>query len=291
VRHSSTVFRAGAWAPCTAFALAALLVGTLAGQAGAVHRPSPIIQKAVRASLGAHSADMTFDIALSAPGQGTYRLSHVRGDETFSGSPEANFTVTIPNAPGSGSMIVREVITGGTLYVNVNGQWYSTSLRHALGGAGITGSLSRSDPAQTLELLQQAGSKVTRIGSATVGGVPSTEYRAVIDLDRATAAEPAKGQAALTPALLHRYEQLFGLSRVPTDVWIDQQGRIREMKIVVPLSVAALAKLGLSGAPSGITESVTIGLSDFGVPVTATPPPTSEVQPLPLTGPGSGTSL
>jgi hypothetical protein len=88
-----------------------------------------------------------------------------------------------------------------------------------------------------------------------------------------------------------RHEQLFGSRTLPADIWIDQQGRVRQMKIVVPLSVAALAKLGLSGAPSGVKESVTIGLSDFGVAVTVAPPPASEVKPLPTTSGGSASSL
>ena len=62
-----------------------------------------------------------------------------------------------------------------------------------------------------------------------------------------------------------------GGSQIPADVWIDAQGRVRRMRLSLKLPSSP------SSTTAAGTMTQTIEYYDFGVPVTATVPPVSEV--------------
>jgi hypothetical protein len=269
----------------------ALGLVALAFPAGAAHQPSKLVTArsallaAVRSSLGASSADITLDAAISAPGQSSYNVIHVAGDLDFK-KTAGNLTVTVPATSGKGTTTVREILDNGTVFLQVNGQWYSTSIQRILQNNGVSGgSLSQGNPTQVLVILEQEGAQVKRIGPATLNGLATTEYRAVVNLDRANAIHHAQGGPTVSTQTLQQFKKLVGGSTLPVKVWVDQQGRVRQMVMNWPLSRKALAALGLSGAPPNLSESFTMGLANFGVAVVVTPPPPSQVRPLP-TGAG-----
>lgn len=66
-------------------------------------------------------------------------------------------------------------------------------------------------------------------------------------------------------------------------MWIDHQGRLRRMVIGFPFSRTAVRSDVGKDAPRSMTEVVRLTMSHYGVAVHATPPPASEVRPLPST--------
>lgn len=269
---------------------AALLPLLMDGPAGAARNPKAVaaLRRAVATALASRSADATMTIAISAPGEGSDTIMTLSGSETFSSPPEGVFSATLPNPSGQGTETIHEILTGSAAYLQVDGNWYSTTTQQVLGNLGISGSLSGGNPTQSLALLVQSGNQVAKVGPVILDGVTTTEYRVLVDLNRSWADHP--NGLTISPAALRDYEQLIGTSTLPAKAWIDQQGRLRQFVLDMPLSSSALDKMGLKGAPKGVQETLTMGLSNYGVAVSVVPPPASEVKPLPATG-GSGSSL
>jgi hypothetical protein len=84
------------------------------------------------------------------------------------------------------------------------------------------------DPGQYLEFLRGATGKVRKVGSATVGGVDTTEYAgSLFILSYPRALSGARQTAAEHVA--DRIVQLTKRSTFPTRVWVDGDGRVRRM--------------------------------------------------------------
>jgi hypothetical protein len=170
--------------------------------------------------------------------------------------------------PGAGTIEVRYL--GGVLYAKLPaslaamlpggeaGKWISLDL-NALSQQQLGTSLQQlagaapSDPSEVLGFLRGAGEGVKLAGPSTVDGIATTRYTATIDLDKAGAKLPAKARAGIA-----RFEQHLGTHQLPTQLWIDGQGRLRRMTI------------------SAHQSEITLTLSRFGTPVHVTAPPASQ---------------
>jgi hypothetical protein len=108
----------------------------------------------------------------------------------------------------------------------------------SLGSGPATG-----DPAQLLRYLRASGG-VTDEGAQVVDGVPTTHYRAELNL--------------------------LGQSDIPVDVWVDAHHLVR--RIVMSIT------LGADG--QSVQEAITADLSDYGPQSEPTPPPADQVQSL-----------
>lgn len=180
---------------------------------------------------------------------------------------EFNFTIT-----GLGT--VHERLVGPDVYVELpagtrallpgHKRWLSFNV-NALSKAKFGSSLSQltgssQSPTESLGYLRSISNQVTRVGTAKIGGVTTTEYRATVDLAKA---ETADRHAA--PAIRHLEQQLHR-TNLPMRVWIDNQGRIRQL--VYDMTITA--------AGHKVAVGTTIDLSRFGVPVHVTAPPASQ---------------
>ena len=117
------------------------------------------------------------------------------------------------------------------------------------------------DPTQTLRYLRAAGD-VTKVGSEKVRGVETTHYRATIDFAKV----PSTVKPAARPRVrraIQRLEQVTGLRKLPVEVWVDGQNRVRRLRLDEALN------LGTSTAQMTVDSE----LYDFGVAIQATPPP------------------
>lgn len=115
-------------------------------------------------------------------------------------------------------------------------------------------SLADGDPTQILSLLKDLGGTVMQVGTTDIDGVPTTEYAGQIDL-----AGSGKSPSLLSPQLA----QTLGLSSIPVDVWVDDEGRARQVETsftVLGLDIKAQAQIG-----------------SFGAPVSVSPPPADQV--------------
>ena len=141
------------------------------------------------------------------------------------------------------------LIPGGKSWVRVDIEQAAQKLGIDLSGLAAT---ATQNPASALALLQANGS-VENLGTETVDGVPTTHYRATIDLAKAAANFGSAGQEALSHALAQGAP-----SSIPVDVWIGDDGYVH--------------KLTLDQSLDGAHVGVTLDISDYGTPVTVTAP-------------------
>jgi hypothetical protein len=203
----------------------------------------------------------------------------------ITGSGQANFatkafTASI-NAPNGGT--TKVLLLNGIEYLQVpaaersqipgHRAWLSINL-NTLSQAKLGASFSQmasagsSNPAQALSQLSAVSRGVSRIGSATVAGVPATEYRAQVSLDKAAARAQANGGAKVAQAFRQEIKAL-GTATLPVDVWVDAHHLVRQIRYHVPLPA--------TGTPGGSgTATLTITFTNFGAPVRLSPPPSSQ---------------
>jgi hypothetical protein len=117
------------------------------------------------------------------------------------------------------------------------------------------------NPADLLASLTAVSGNVTKLGAATVRGVPVTEFRVNVD--------PAK--AARMPgwegASFREFASSLGNGDLPVDVWVDSQNLVRQMQVSQPVS----------HSPTTITFVQVVDFYDFGVPVRISAPPAAQV--------------
>lgn len=125
---------------------------------------------------------------------------------------------------------------------------------------GSLGQLSSADPTQALAFLEGAASDMKKVGEESVRGASTTHYRGTLDLQKA--AEEASPEAR--PAVQQAITAL-GTSKVPSDVWLDEEGRVRKLRLSIKPS---------SGSGSGNVE---IELFGFGTPADVAVPPANQI--------------
>jgi hypothetical protein len=121
--------------------------------------------------------------------------------------------------------------------------WVELDLSKGATAGGIDlGSLLSQDPSQALDALQNL-STVTEVGTAQLGGVSTTHYKATV----------TKSSATTNAGGVY-------------DVWVGDDGYIHRVRTIVA---------GSSGSTTGAVAA-TSNLSGFGEPVTVTVPPASQ---------------
>jgi LppX_LprAFG lipoprotein len=235
-----------------------------AGGAGA--QRAALLTKAAAATSAAGSAKLSLTIGGSAAGSTVNATGS--GVEDFA-HKAADLTLNLTGAT-QGQLEVREV--NGIAYLKLPSQlggaisggkpWISIDPAKIGAGSALSGlsSLS-SDPTQSFALLNSASDSVTKVGSESVHGQPSTHYKATIDLDKAAASNPQ------VSAVATQLKQALGTAQLPVDVWIDDKGRITRF-------TEATGSAGSTAAPSA---TVSVDVYDYGTPVTVAAPPASDV--------------
>jgi enamine deaminase RidA (YjgF/YER057c/UK114 family) len=128
--------------------------------------------------------------------------------------------------------------------------------RAGFGSVALMQSQQQADPSQGLKYLE--GLKdIEAVGAEDVRGVPTTHYKGVVDLN-----DLAEKNPELKPSVDKLMEQA-GVSRIPMEAWIDDDGFVRQIKETFDAS--------------GATTSMTIQLYDFGTDVNVEKPPADEV--------------
>lgn len=197
----------------------------------------------------ANFATKAFTASINAPSGGTIKVLLVNGIEYLQ----------IPAAE-------RSQVPGHRPWVSIN----LNTLSQARLGASFSqiASTGNSNPAQALSQLSAVSRGVSRIGTATVAGVPAAEYRAQVSLDKAAARAQAMGGAQAAQALRQEIKAL-GTATLPVDVWVDAHHLVRQIRYHVPLPATG------TGGGSG-TATVTITYTNFGGPVQLSPPPSGQ---------------
>jgi hypothetical protein len=170
----------------------------------------------------------------------------------------------LPSAADSG-------LPGGKPWVSLN---LSTLLKHATGTSlSQLAAGQQDDPASILAYLKQASANgLHRLGTASIRGVPATQYSATIDLNKVAAAEGGK-----LGAVIRSEVKALGTSTYPLSVWVDHQGLVRQVSYHLSASPTASLPGSASGSSLHVTVAATIQFYDFGAPVSVTAPPASQV--------------
>jgi hypothetical protein len=238
--------------------------------------PKPLAKTllaAAAATTNTGSARFGMQMTMTTP-QGTLTM-HGTGAMTLSKPPRGsmNIVMQVPNAPTPFG--ASERILGTTIYMKMpmltrmvpgGKPWIKMDLE-ALGKQqgvdfGALMNSGSSDPTAVLSYLQGISNDIQNMGTDTVQGMQTTHYRATISLQRAMRRVAAKSPAAA--ASMRQLLAQAGLSNEPVDVWIDDQGLLRQEKVTVSM-------------PSlGSTMTLTLSLSHFGAPVHVAAPPASQ---------------
>ena len=171
------------------------------------------------------------------------------------------------------SLALTEMLSGTAVYMRaadlpgvtqITGgkPWLKIDLAHAASAMGLSGlQTGSSDPAQFVDYLRAVGARQTRVGSQTVGGVPTTHYRVTIDLDRYARLVPASDRSSARTGVA-TLESILGSHTLPMDVWIDAHRLVRRMSFTLSECVA----------DHHLRTTMTMNLVDFGPqPIPRTP--------------------
>jgi hypothetical protein len=228
------------------------------------------------------------DVTSQAPGfklhgYGTVTVSgaqHVTVGMSMAGSfdrrdREGSLTA-VANAAGR-QIHIRELVSRFTVYMasdslptlsTVSGgkPWIKLNISGAIPGGGLSSLPTTSDPAQFVEYLKAVSTHITKLGSATIHGVPTTGYRAVVDLNRypSLVAPAQRGGVRRTIKTL---EDTIGSNSMPMEVWIDSNHLVRRERYAFTECVSHLHE----------SISLTTDMYDYGPQPKPRIPPASEV--------------
>lgn len=188
---------------------------------------------------------------------------------------------------GAGDLTLEERVLGSVIYMKMppamlgglslgDKPWLKLDLA-SLGDGGslakaFTASNQQYDSSQYLGYLTGVSDGVTTVGTDVIRGVSVTNYRATIDPKKALSKLPADVRDKLSQdavdAIDKGYEAM-GDKTIPVDAWIDGDGLLRRMRMVVNVRPSA---------GSTVTGSTTIDMEmyDYGTPVHVEAPPADQ---------------
>jgi hypothetical protein len=246
--------------------------------------PSKTVLSAYRQTIGGKSAKISLSesIAATASGTATKQVSvsgtgsvdfaNHNGSLTLSSPTTGTFTVRLISPllylqlPAS----ERAQLPPGKSWVEIN---LNTVSEAKLGQSFSQLTSSSQESTQTLSYLQGVSkSGITAIGHDTIRGVATTEYKATVDLTKVANQKSPTEQAAIK-----NLEAELHTSMMPVQVWLDAQGRVRQITEQVQASTTPSSTPGSTIPATTENVSTTVDYYDFGVPVNVAAPPSSQV--------------
>lgn len=206
-----------------------------------------------------YKALMSIQESVAGAGQTTMHGTATFGLASHAGT--INMEMTLPGAAaqqaGLGSTLpLTAVLVPGTFYIKLPPQlaekipggkpWWKIELAQLGKVSGLPGlsslfsGSSTSEPDQYLYMLRAASNgSVQNLGQATINGVPTTHYRAQVDLAKVPDVVPAKQRAGLEQLMAALRKRGVGTpSTVPMDAWIDSRDLIRQIEMNYTQSVS-----------------------------------------------------
>jgi hypothetical protein len=277
------------------FLLAALAsVALLAGCGGA---PEPLDPLALAAETTADAGSARFEMEIEVAAQGQTFAATAAGavdnaTQRLAMSMDLSSLGQAFGAPAgssAGDLSMDMILDGTVAYMRfplltrlvANGKpWLKLDLvelaKRGDFDLGQLQSLSDNDPRRTLDYLRAVAGEIRTVGSETVRGVPTTHYRAAVNLREYPELVPGDQREAVQQAV-DRIIAQTGIGAVPVEVWVDDEQRVRRMAIELAAGSGAVP----------VASKVTMELFDYGVPVVVTAPPEAEVADLAALLPGS----
>jgi hypothetical protein len=240
----------------------ATVIGHGGGRLVLTGTPRQIVLAAFSRTAASKTVHMQYTISVSgAPSFAGQKGKAVSVSMTAQGAfdftnKSAALTATGPGPNGKGTEVVAMRIIGPTLYLSAPGltradggkPWIHVGVAQYEQKEGQTGfsSFLSGDLSQSLGVLRQQLGKTTALGPATIDGVATIHYRVMLPVT----ATSSSGVSVPTSASW------------PADVWVNGQRQLSQLRLQIPFF--------------GLEMSDTVTLSDYGSPVSVTPPPANQ---------------
>jgi hypothetical protein len=283
----------GRWAAIAAACATALVAAVAAGCGGGGSSSSSALQldpvaAAATKTQNAGAARIRFAIALSSP-QLQGRLVHLRGTGALDGtSAEMSFKLGsmlkgmgLPSGAGSGALGMLKHSSIKEILLEQNGDyviymripflssqipggktWMKLDLSKLGKSAGIDMSKllssSQLEPTDLLSILKSEGATVDKVGSATIDGVGTTQYRVKVNTAKAL-----KAKGLTSPVFSGMAKKA---KTITENVWVGKDGLVRRVAFNYALPQAGSSRMAM-----------TMDLFDYGAHVSIAAPPSSQV--------------
>jgi hypothetical protein len=252
-------------------AVSAHVSGKQPGHPTAASGPAPVLA-AYATTIDAQSAQGSLSLSIGPTSLHVDGVADLR-------TGQGDLTVTLPAPIGQAE--VRS--TGQDYFVHLPAQlaaaagtkpWIQVdqaTLQELVGSQlGVPGAGAALDFSGLLAWIRDVSGHIATMGRQTINGTTTTRYQAQVDVARAASNMGADPNTASAVA------QTLGRT-LPVDVWIDAQGRLRQMKATIDLDTLR--------PPPGVTlpadlrgsANLTIDLWNFGASVHPVPPPANQV--------------
>ncbi|MFE5143653.1 hypothetical protein ACFRDV_39500 [Streptomyces fagopyri] len=236
-------------------------VGARSGvvSAEALHRAAAVLERAGSARVRTSMEMATGGTRVTIRGEGVYDFRKRSG----------RLTVELPQDPGGAEehRPITELLAPGALFMKNRGagvpadKWVRVDTATLSDGNLVTGGAT--DPFAAAELLRGART-ATYEGRTEVAGVPVAHYRGIADLRLAAPSASEGNREALRAAA-----KGFATAEVPFDVYLDDEGRIRELRNRFSF---------VNGQHRGtVAVASTTLLHDFGVPAPVRLPEAADI--------------
>lgn len=220
---------------------------------------NPIAQAAARTQRQPGSR-IAMQASYSLPGGQSATMSGSGVYDGHNGRTRAVMALDVPSAGRS----IQMSLVGDEDTVYIRSSIFDAELppgyrwieiQSGLGGSTETSMTSNASSEGQLEMLQSAGGDVENVGEEQVRGTTTTRYRGTVELSRLADRLDGEGKAIAA----HEYEQLAKTmpAPIPVEVWVDESGLIRRMRMVMEVPSAA-------GAPP-VKMDLTMDFFDFGI--------------------------
>ncbi len=234
-----------------------------------------VIAGAASNTVAAGSAKVVTNVRITVPGRGQDRFSGKGAFDFENRVGEMTLRLLEGEGEGAAGSESKAVFADSSVYYQLppgelpgGKRWIRLDLQNLADASTVDlGPLvqgAQADPSVYLLWLNALGPGVTKIGEEEIRGVPTSRYRAAVDLNLLESRSPP-GQEAEWSAYAQTLRDRLGLEFVPVEVWVDGDGLVRRLHH--DYGVAA----------DGTTSTVTTELFDFGVAVDAEAPPPGQV--------------
>lgn len=244
------------------------------------------LSRAAYVSTAASGFKAVISLQESIPSLGQVTMSGTGAFSLPAHTGAVTMQMSIPSAAatraGLSNFRIQAVMVPGTIYMKLPAQladkipggkpWWKINLSQAAKLAGIpglssllSGTSTINDPSQYLDFLRAtAAGSVQDLGPATVDGVQTTHYHAVIDISKLPDAVPAGARPGVEQLVATLQKKGAVAKAFPIDAWIDASHRIRRIQMAYDQTI--------SGQSAAV--SMNVDFVDYGAqPPPKVPPP------------------
>jgi hypothetical protein len=250
--------------------------GATGEEASGDRPPEEVLAAAGSATQEAGTARITSEQVTSAQGQEATTTLEGAAD-LASGDSESTLELALPGQEPQSSQLITK---GSIAYIEASAfpgaptkaQWISIDFEAVGAQMGVNLEAFRQNGAGQLAYLSEVAD-VEEVGAETVGDAETTHYRFTTDLAALAASGPEELRSSFEQLI-----QITGAEEIPTQVWIDEDDRVR--RIVTNLEIEQQGQQ--------IAQQSTIEYSEFGVEVDVQPPPKNDTVDITELGGGGG---